>query len=382
MAGIGKTVSGTKEIGFDHNGFPAEKPSLCRTVALRTPKRTRSRRKIGSPAPDYLTAPAEITSVQEKIDARGDVELVCRILAALNQLFPLNVNLKQIADPQEIVRESLQNWMKSFLPENIYEYFDMSLQILGREVARYLDYDFYDADAVISFGIPEFVHDYYPLGEVLKKYEEQYPGLLKHIMRMLSDCPIAIGTPEAVYELTSCLCWGFEADEKYFYEERLEEYMDAGESEEEARRYIEEMIPVTYADFENNLPEWTFKREERNSRYEGDIPLELQDMQRCYKRWRRRNRPHYDYPNSSYPPMVVALDKDSYDFCCETIDRVGYEFYQCGDSFETTHLYWSIKAMNQHQITAILLELRYALEYFAACINFLTPYKQEYPNNA
>lgn len=80
--------------------------------------------------------------------------------------------------------------------------------------------------------------------------------------------------------------------------------------------------------------------------------------------------------------MVVALDKDSYDFCCETIDRVGYEFYQCGDSFETTHLYWSIKAMNQHQITAILLELRYALEYFAACINFLTPYKQEYPNNA
>ena len=111
----------------------------------------------------------------------------------------------------------------------------MSLQIFGQEEVKFSEHNIPNTNAMISFGIPEFIHDYYPLGEALKIYDEQYPGLQKYILKMLSYCPIPIGTPEMIYELASYYCWNCEDNEQLIYAEKWEEYAEYGENEEEAR---------------------------------------------------------------------------------------------------------------------------------------------------
>ena len=380
MENIGKTFSQTKENNIASQRLSSGKPTLCKTTVLRNTKRTNSNHKTRNIAPNYLIIPAELDSVQERIIDNGDIELICHLLTVLNKIFPLKFKNKKIKHPKDIVEEAFQNWIKSILSSNIYAKIDMSLQIFGQEEVRFSEHNIPNTNAMISFGIPEFIHDYYPLGEALKIYDEQYPGLQKYILKMLSYCPIPIGTPEMIYELASYYCWNCEDNEQLIYAEKWEEYAEYGENEEEARNAIDEMIFVKYEDFKNNLPEWSFNRTQRHGNYDGKLPLEIVNMHHCYKRWKRKKQIHFSYPNYSYPPIIVAFDQKTYNFCCEVVDSIGYDIGECGEFFETTGLFWPIQSTNHRQILIAFLELQYALEYFASCMNFLSLYEKEYPD--
>ncbi|MGF0039129.1 hypothetical protein, partial [Victivallis vadensis] len=82
-----------------------------------------------------------------------------------------------------------------------------------------------------------------------------------------------------------------------------------GESEEDAREAAYETMMVHYAEFEENLPEWTFQRSGQSSTYSGTIPSELKNLSQCHIHWKKRKKLHYLYPNYVFPGIVVSLDQ-------------------------------------------------------------------------
>ena len=374
MADIRKIFPETKIFRIETGGFFFGKPSLRRKTSGGGKKRRSYSGKPGSPAPDYLTIPI-LTSVPEKIESSGDIELPCRMLAALDKIYP--ITLKDFSVPKDLLLESLGGWVKTFMPQQIYDHLSMSLQICGSDC---IDYDCADSetDALITFEITEFTEDYCPLGEVLVKHDKTHPGLGKYILRMLSDCPVPIGTPENVYEFISYSCWYDEENEEEIWNERYSEYIDMGESEEDAREYVNEQLLVTYAEFEEHVPDWTFSRKERKTDYFGTIPPELLQLHNCRQTWRRRKRMHFHCPNYLFPPIIVGLDRESYDFLCDAMDRVGNDVVQCGEDYGIGSLRWHLQMGNIRQILIALLELRQALEYFSACMEFILPHRKEY----
>ncbi len=374
MADITKTFSEKENSRICTGGFLFGEPFVRRTASGGGKKRRRCSGKSGSSAPDYLTIPS-LSSVQERIENSGDTELPCRILAVLEKLYPLKIS--RFSNPKRHLLNALDGWVKTFMPQQIYDHLNMSLQICG---SGYIDYDCADSetDAQITFEITGFTGDYCPLGEVLANYDKTHPGLGKYILRMLSDCPVPIGTPENVYEFISYSCWYDEETEDAIWNERYNEYIDMGESEEEAREYVNEQILVTYSEFEEHVPGWTFKRQEREMDYSGTIPQELQRLHNCRQRWRRRKRTHFHYPNYLFPPFVIGTDRESYDFLCEALDRVGNDIAQYECDYGIGSLIWHLQIGNIRKILIALLELRQALEYFSACMEFILPHRKEY----
>ena len=154
-----------------------------------------------------------------------------------------------------------------------------------------------------------------------------------------------------------------------------------GESEEDAENAAYETIPVNYSEFEISLPEWTFRRSEREQTYLGPIPPELLNLKRCHAGWQKRKQKNYLYPNCLLPAIVVSLDYESHDFCYEVISRIENELLQCGADYYLSTLAWPIPVCNSRKLQTFFRELREILEYFSACMDFLLIHEKE-PDDA
>lgn len=140
MADIGKAFSETEKTRIEAGGFFFGKPSLRRKTSGGGKKRRSYSGKPGSPAPDYLTIPI-LTSVPEKIESCGDIELPCRMLAALDKIYPITV--KDFSNPKNLLLKSLDEWVKTFMPQQVYDHLSMSLQICGSDC---IDCDYTDSE--------------------------------------------------------------------------------------------------------------------------------------------------------------------------------------------------------------------------------------------
>lgn len=257
--------------------------------------------------------------------------------------------------------------------------FGLSLQILSAtEIGHELFYELPEANAIIQFGFNDFENVYFPLGDVLKTYDEQHPGLARYVLQMLSDCPLHIGTPEIIYEMVSYFCWGGENNEEVILQERYDEYLEMGESEEDAREAAYETMMVHYTEFEENLPEWTFQRSGQSSTYSGTIPPELKNLRQCHIHWKKRKKLHYLYPDYVFPGIVVSLDQQGYAFSCDLINRIGNDQIQCGADYYFTTLAWPLPIHNSGEMQVVFREIRQTLEYFSACMDFLFMHEKEY----
>lgn len=371
----GRQTKGALPPGF----FPRE-PLLFRPAVPSTEKCKTNSRPAKRSAPHYLTIP-QLDAVQEIITEENELETPCRILAGLNTIFPLNELLTYSSDPFQLLSETFRKWLESFMDQSVLDRLGLSLQIISAEEA---DYEIFqeapEADCCIQFGMSDFENGWFPLGDVLDAYDKQFPGLAKYILRMLSGCPLQIGTPEAIYEFASEFCWYGNENEQEIFDERYSEYLESGESEEDANAAALETIMVEYAEFEEYLPEWTFHRDKRKSDYCGMIPEELQKLKKCYDRWQKQRRCHYLFPQYVYPGIVAPLDLKSYDFCCDVINRIGNDVMQCGGDYYFSTLAWPFPVRNTRKMLTVLREIRQTLEYFSACIEFLLAHEKEYPN--
>ena len=137
--------------------------------------------------------------------------------------------------------------------------------------------------------------------------------------------------------MVSYFYWGSEDNEEVILQERYDEYLEMGESEEDAREAAYETMVVRYAEFEENLPEWTFQRSGQSSTYSGTIPPELKNLRQCH------------------------------------IHQI-----QCGADYYFTTLAWPLPIHNSGEMQVVFREIRQTLEYFSACMDFLFMHEKEY----
>ena len=379
MAEIAATVLERSDEGtLDPVRFFTGKPFLCEALISGGTECAAHPRPTGGPSAHYLTMPG-LESVQELIQSPVDNEPPCRILAGLNRIFPVQKYLAHSFEPQQVLTKAFHAWLESFMSKQVLARFGLSLQILSStEIGHELFYELPEANAIIQFGFNDFENVYFPLGDVLKTYDEQHPGLARYVLQMLSDCPLHIGTPEIIYEMVSYFCWGGEDNEEVILQERYDEYLEMGESEEDAREAAYETMVVRYAEFEENLPEWTFQRSGQDKAYSGPILPELKNLKRCHIRWKKRKKLHYLYPNYVFPGIVVSLDQQGYAFSCDLINRIGNDQIQCGADYYFTTLAWPLPIHNSGEMQVVFREIQQTLEYFSACMDFLFMHEKEY----
>lgn len=352
----------------------------CGTFASRGGKCDSDRHALKNAPAAYLMLPS-LEKVQGKIGPALAIQPSCRILSALNSIFPLDDFLFDQTDLASLIPRVFRKWLESFMAPEVLEKFDLSLQILPDHEVDCELFDCIDeGDMVMQFGVNSFFDEFFPLGELLKQYDNAHPGLAKFVLHMLSVCPLSLGTPENIYETASYFCWMGNEDEEEIFEERLTEYRDGGENEEEARDYAREAILVDYADFEEQFPDWTFQRDRRQCNYRGRIPPELQKVKFHYDRYRRQKRTNHMFPAVCYPAVIVPLDQDSYDFSCEVINRIGNEQCQCGGNYCLSTLAWRFSPDDGKRMRKVFQEIRVVLEYFSACLEFLLNHEKEYPH--
>ncbi|OQA82051.1 MAG: hypothetical protein BWY31_03460 [Lentisphaerae bacterium ADurb.Bin242] len=333
------------------------------------------------PSAAYLTLPS-LETVQELISYEKNIQTPCRILAALNTIFPLNRYLRLSPDPVSLIPIVFQKWLESFMPQIVLDKFNLSLQILpDREVDCELFDCIEEEDIVVQFGLGDFSDRWFPLGGALERYEKEYPGLAKHLLKMLSACPVNLGTPEDVYEMASCYCWYGNDNEREVFEERYADYRESGETEDEARDYARSTILVDSDEFEEHFPEWTFKRSGRQCHYQGPVPPELLRMKQLFDRYRKRKKSEYLFPSVCYPGIIVALDQKTFDFSCEVINRIGEDQAQCGGSYCFSTLAWHFSEKDSRKMKSVFREIRFILEYFGVCAEFLLSHEKEYPHD-
>lgn len=362
---------------FPGGPFLCISPSQCGDE-----RRTDSHPARRSP-PHYLNLPA-LETIQETITEFKDTESPCRILAGLNSIFsPDGLDLfKNNSDPFLLASQALQIWLESFLSSRVVGRIDMSLQVLSpKDVDYNLASGLPQGDTVIQVSLEDYENGFFPLGDTLNNYENQYPGLAKYILRMLSVCPFQIGTPENIYELASFHCWNGNDNEEETFDDIYQEYIFSGESEEDSRETAQKQILVEYAEFEKYLPEWTFKRSERICDYHGLIPTELQHLQRCFHRWTKIRKTHAVSPQYTYPGVTAPLDQNAYDFCCNVINDIGYMQCEYESNYDLPALLWSFPIKNSRKMLTVFREIRSALEYFGACLDFLYSHEKEYLND-
>lgn len=380
MAGSATAVLENSRRGVFPLRFSSGTTFPCQTL---TPGGTECRsdsRPAGSLTPHYLIMPV-LDSVQEVIHSPVGTETPCRILAGLNRIFPIKEFIDSSADPLEMLSTAFRAWLESFMSKRVLARFDMALQFLStNEVKDEFFDEFSSADTAIRFGFCQFDKGWFPIGEILKEYDQRHPGLAKYILRMLSDCPLFLATPEEIYEITSDFCWESNENEEDIFDERYAEYLEMGESEEDARDSAREAIMVDYAEFEEYLPEWTFKRSERDHNYHGPIPPELQNLRRCHAGWRRRKQVSYFFPNYAFPGIAVSLDHKSHDFICDVISRFENELLQGGMDYCFSTLSWPFAINDSRKLRTVLHELQFVLEYFSACADFLLTHEKEPPH--
>ena len=87
------------------------------------------------------------------------------------------------------------------MPPAVLDKLDLELEICPAADA---DMELFDElreeEYLVRFGIGCFVNRYFPLAEIIAQYNKLDPMLGKYLLKLLSDCPLSIGTPEMIYE--------------------------------------------------------------------------------------------------------------------------------------------------------------------------------------
>ena len=381
MAGIGKALfRKTEAKKFYHAGFLKQKfGNRIETAECGGNRQTGTNAAPGL-APAYLKLPS-LNSVQKIICQSQDIRTPCRILSALNRIFPLDRFSSDRNDPVSLLTHCLQKWLESFMPPAVLDKLDLELEICPAADA---DMELFDElreeEYLVRFGIGCFVNRYFPLAEIIAQYNKLDPMLGKYLLKLLSDCPLSIGTPEMIYECISFFCWWGENDDDEIYQERYQECLDGGYDAEEARDVARETIIMEYAELEDNFPEWSFKRDQRIKKYCGIIPDELKKMEYHRKKYRRMKKVTSMYPSVWYPGIIAPLDQRGFDFSCDAINRISNDQIQSGGSYTLSSLGWSFLPSGRKQMIQMFREIQTTLEYFGACIEFLLNHEMEYAN--
>ncbi len=333
-------------------------------------------------APAYLKLPS-LKTVQEKFEQGSNDKEIIRLIAGLDSIYPLDKLYRDGIALDVFLVEAVNEWIHSIFPPKLCEKLDISIKL------EELRYNYWDSaveapehSIAFIFSFANFLNDYFPLGEILEAYEKQFPGLGRHILSMLSYCPMNIGTPENIYELNSYSYWYGEDNEKTVFNERYEEYFESGEDEETSRDYANECVAFTFDQFEDCLPDWTFKRELRNVKYKGPIPDELCHLEESFQAYLALKECRYEFPNLNLPGCIVAWDKESYDFLCDVFNHAGNDMAQYGEDYYFSGLRWVLDSRRFSELRKTLAEIQSVLCFFSACMEFLLQYTQEYPKNA
>ena len=334
------------------------------------------------PAANYVTLPS-LDKVQESIRTRQQVTGLCHILAELNTLFPLEGILQKENNPATVLSMGMRQWLESFLPSDVVQQISLSVQIASdedfdEELFGELPPDY----MAVTFQLDRFLDCYCPFGNLIEEYEKKSPGLGRYLLHIFTACPFIIGTPGNLYELASYYCWENEDDERSFIEDRCAEEVAAGEREEIAREYAESQVTIRYEEFEKNLPLWSFSRKENPAAYRKRLPEELRHLDRLYRAYRRHKYTANLWPRLNLPCVILGLDQSTFDFLCHVYNRIGNEQVQYYDGcYCLAGFGCAFQPTNSSQIRNALQEIRFALEYFGACIQFLLQHREEYPND-
>ncbi|MBO4630321.1 MAG: hypothetical protein J5858_00220 [Lentisphaeria bacterium] len=380
MADIGTDVyKKKKQANSYHSGFSHQKQnSSTKITECRNECRTSSNAAPCS-APAYLRLPS-LEKVQKEIIQTQDIRTPCRILAALDRIFPLNCHCMDRNDPVSLLIYCMQKWLESFMPSDVLKKLDLEQEICPASEA---DIELFDGlkneEYLFHFGIRSFVDRYFPLEKVIAQYNKLNPQLGKYLLKLLSDCPFYIGTPENVYELISYVGWCGENDHTEILQDHYQDCMEGGCSEEEADAIARESIIMEYSEVEENFPEWSFKRDQRIEEYRGIIPDELKKIVESHKRYKKM-KTTLIYPSFCYPGIVAPLDQQSFEFSCEAINRVSHDHIQSGGSYTISTLGWSFSPYSMKRMIQMFREIHTTLEYFGACVEFLLNNEKEYAN--
>lgn len=340
----------------------------------------------GSPAgpgsaAHYLTLPS-LNSAQQMISEQGDIRIPCRLLAGLNGFYPQNDLRREGNDPAKLVPAAFRLWLENVIPERVRRKIDFSVRILpGGEMDSDQFDDIPEDDIVILVSIDDFINRWFPLQERIAAYEAQFPGFGKFLLHILSFCPLNIGTPENMYEMASYFCWHDEENEQSVFNERLEEFITDGESEDDARDLAAKSIMVSYDEFSESLPAWTFQRRTRRITYRKAVPEELQALIRSYRDFRRLRRHRYLFPPTNFPSIFASWDRPSHDLFCDVLNRIANEQMPYGYDYYFSGLAWHFPPADSRNTNRVFREIRIVLEYFARCIDFLLDNEMEYPND-
>ncbi|MDD5598078.1 MAG: hypothetical protein WC082_02290 [Victivallales bacterium] len=337
-------------------------------------------------APAYLTVP-NLKKVQEKFEQGANEVEIARVIAGLDSIYPLDSLYSPETSPGAFLVEAVNKWIQSIFPPQLCEELDISITL---EEYRYACWESGENapehSLTFTFSLGNFLNEYFPLGEVLETYEKQSPGLGCHLLRLLSICPLNIGTPENMYEMNSYFYWYGEDTEKMAFNERYEEYLASCEDEEDEdsiRDYVREcIIGFTFEQFESCLPGWTFKRELCNVEYKGPIPEELRKLEDTFQAYSALKKCHYEFPNTNLPGCIVPLDQNSYDFFCDVLNNAGDDLMQYGEDYYFSGLHWILDSTRTPRLCKTLTEIQCVLRFFSACMEFLLQYQREYPENA
>ena len=323
-----------------------------------------------------MTLP-NLRGVQEVITDKMDCSLPETLLTLLHRIYPLDEVLKNSDNPVDFLKKSFTCWVKDLMNPEIIERFPFTLQILeNHQIDSEMYSDIGRDEIMIHFGFEEFYYEP-SIWIDIDHYRQIHPDLPQYILKLLFYCPFPIGIPAMLYEMASEYSWYGDSDEQMIWDERYQEYIDSGESEEEAREYVEEMILLRYADFADHFPDWTFERHKRDVKnYTGPIPDELKRLHNSFCRFKRGQK-HYMFPDRNIPGIVVGIDQDTYDWGVNILETQGNEIANWGSSYAVCCLGWNFTFENNWKILAALLEFKNIIQYLNAALEFIMQNRKE-----
>ena len=329
-----------------------------------------------SSAATYLTLP-NLRGVQEVITDKMNCSLPETLLTLLHRIYPLDEVLKNSDNPVDFLKKSFTCWVKDLMNPEIIERFPLVLQILeNHQIDSEIYSDIGRDEIMIHFGFEEFYYEP-SIWIDMDHYRQIHPDLPQYILKLLFYCPFPIGIPAMLYEMASEYSWYGDSDEQMIWDERYQEYIDSGESEEEAREYVEEMIILRYTDFADHFPDWTFERHKRDVKnYTGPIPDELKRLHNSFCRFKRGQK-HYMFPDRNIPGIVVGIDQDTYDWGVNILETQGNEIANWGASYAVCCLGWNFTFENNWKILAALLEFKNTIQYLNAALEFIMQNRKE-----
>lgn len=340
-----------------------------------------SRQRSSSAA--YLKIP-RLKRVQKKIENKISRSMeFAQILSVIDILTPIRKSCCQLENIAEATQLAIGTYFDEITSPELRKTQDIHLVLKNDRQVYQDDFGELPPDSyALIFSMESFDTNIYSIGALVEDYEKHQPGLGRYFLKLLDECPADIGTPGNLYEIASWFFWGGEENEKTIQQERYDEYIEMGESKEDAYELSREHIPATYEDFQNIFPEWTFKRDLRfENKPIDNIPEELKPLHRINTELKELSatKPHslHHYPEIIFPFAMAAWNQDGYDFGADIIDAAVNEEYQCGVDFCVGGLYWSLEINNRQNMLDTFRSMKIVMEYLDTAMNFLQKYKIE-----